>query len=118
MLTDWSLNYEQFINRLSKRMEEISKEDSAEDNVAYLMNFISQLIMFQNIDNGITEALNKENELYGEERLINCLNRSDKSLSVEELLAFVRADVKAHVNGADQSDNITMLALKLNWWRF
>ena len=57
MLTDWNLNYEQFINRLSQRMEEINKEDSAEDNVAYLMNFISQLILFQNIDNGIIQRL-------------------------------------------------------------
>ena len=63
---------------------------------------------------GVTEALNPTNELYGEERLINCLNRSDKNLSVEELLAFVRADVNTHVNGADQSDDITMLALKVN----
>ena len=63
---------------------------------------------------GVTEALNPTNELYGEERLINCLNRSDKNLPVEELLAFVRADVNTHVNGADQSDDITMLALKFN----
>ena len=60
---------------------------------------------------GVTEALNPNNELYGEERLINCLNRSDRNLSVEELLAFVRADVNTHVNGADQSDDITMLTL-------
>ena len=63
---------------------------------------------------GVTEALNPNNELYGEERLINCLNRSDKNLSVEELLEFVRADVNAHVNGADQSDDITMLTLHLS----
>ena len=70
-------------------------------------------IIFMYTD-GVTEALNPTNELYGEERLINCLNRSDKNLSVEELLAFVRADVNNHVNGADQSDDITMVALKIN----
>ena len=63
---------------------------------------------------GVTEALNSNNELYGEQRLLECLNRSDKSLSVEELLAFVRADVNSHVDGADQSDDITMLTLKIN----
>ena len=63
---------------------------------------------------GVTEALNPNNELYGEERLINCLNRSDRNLSVEELLAFVRADVNTHVDGAAQSDDITMLTLKIN----
>ena len=63
---------------------------------------------------GVTEALNKEDEQYGEKRLLDCLNKSDRKLSVEELLAFVRADVNVHVNGADQSDDITMLTLKLN----
>ena len=63
---------------------------------------------------GVTEALNTSEELYGDDRLLKCLNCSDKSLSVEELLKFVRADVNAHVNGADQSDDITMLTLKIN----
>ena len=62
---------------------------------------------------GVTEALNKENELYGEKRLQDCLNRADKNISVNDLLKFVRADVKKHVNGADQSDDMTMLALRL-----
>ena len=70
-------------------------------------------IIFMYTD-GVTEALNPNNELYGEERLINCLNRSDKNLSIEELLAFFCADVNNNVNGADQSDDITMLALKIN----
>ena len=69
-------------------------------------------IIFMYTD-GVTEALNKTNELYGEKRLIDCLNRSDKSLSVEELLKYVRSNVNNHVNGADQSDDITMLALKI-----
>ena len=58
---------------------------------------------------GLTEALNPANELYDEEHLVNCLNRSDKNLSVEELLAFVRADVNTHVNGAARSDDITIM---------
>jgi len=63
---------------------------------------------------GVTEALNPTNELYGEKRLIDCLNRSDKNISVTELLKFVREDVSKHVNGADQSDDITMIAVKFN----
>ena len=62
----------------------------------------------------VTEALNKADELYGEQRLIERLNRSDRNLSVEELLAFVRADVNTHVDGTEQSDDITMLALTFN----
>ena len=84
------------------------------------IDFVQQSVKLEKGDiifmytDGVTEALNPTNELYGEERLINCLNRSDRSLSVEELLAFVRADVNTHVNGAAQSDDITMLALKVN----
>ena len=84
------------------------------------IDFIQQSIKLEKGDSlflytdGVTEALNSDNELYGEERLINCLNRSDKNLSVEELLAFVRADVNKHVNGAAQSDDITMVTLKIN----
>ncbi|MBQ7705526.1 MAG: SpoIIE family protein phosphatase [Selenomonadaceae bacterium] len=84
------------------------------------INYIQQSIKLEKGDlifmytDGVTEAMNKNEELYGEERLINCLNRSDKNFSVEELLNFVRADVNAHVNGAAQSDDITMLALKIN----
>ena len=59
MLTDWSLNYEQFIIRLSKRMEEINKEDRAEDNVVYLQNFISQLELLQGINEGTLQQILK-----------------------------------------------------------
>ena len=84
------------------------------------IDFIQQSIKLEKGDSlflytdGVTEALNPDNELYGEERLINCLNHSDKSSSVKELLSFVRADVNKHVNGAAQSDDITMVTLKIN----
>lgn len=63
---------------------------------------------------GVTEALNNAEELYGEQRLKDCLNRSDKNLAVKDLLTLVREDVNAHVNDATQSDDITMLAFKIN----
>ena len=59
MLTDWNLNYEQFINRLSQRMEEMNKVDKSEDNEAYLLNFISQLELLQGVNEGtLREILN------------------------------------------------------------
>ena len=61
---------------------------------------------------GVTEALNEEKELYGEERLLACLNEAGaESLSLEELLAAVRSSLTEHVKDAEQSDDITMLAL-------
>ena len=84
------------------------------------LDFVQQKIKLEKGDaiflytDGVTEALNKKNDQYGEKNLRDCLNRSEKNLSVEELLHFVRADVDKHVDGAEQSDDITMLILKFN----
>ncbi|MBR3458320.1 MAG: SpoIIE family protein phosphatase, partial [Selenomonadaceae bacterium] len=61
---------------------------------------------------GVTEALNEANELYGEERLLSCLNRAaSKDLRLEDLIAFVHESLADYVQTAEQSDDITMLAL-------
>ena len=59
---------------------------------------------------GVTEAMNVQGELYGNDRLASCLN----SLSVtdpEEVLAAVADNVQKYENGAQQADDITMLGL-------
>ena len=63
MLTDWNLNYEQFINRLSSRIEEITKEYNKEDYIAYLQNFISQLELLQGINEGTLQKILKTAKL-------------------------------------------------------
>lgn len=61
---------------------------------------------------GVTEALNEGEELYGEERLETCLNQSHAGqISLKELLEAVRHSLDQHVGSAEQSDDITMLAL-------
>ena len=80
--------------------------------------FIEQRITLRSGDllylytDGVTEALNVAEELYGEERLLTCLNASTCAVSPEALLASVRADLLRHVGKAAQSDDITMLALR------
>ena len=60
---------------------------------------------------GVTEATDtKENE-YGEERLSMLLSHSSK-LTCQEIVDKVKADVKAFAGEAEQSDDITLLALK------
>lgn len=62
---------------------------------------------------GVTEANNKDKELYGEERLRTFLNtRNDTDM--ETLCGDVKADVDGFVGEADQFDDITMLALRYN----
>ena len=61
---------------------------------------------------GVTEAENVEKKLYSNERLEEFLNGTDKNLTLEELLAQVRQSIKNHAGEAQQSDDITMLALR------
>jgi sigma-B regulation protein RsbU (phosphoserine phosphatase) len=57
---------------------------------------------------GVTEATNSNNELFGEERVIEALNRNPGA-SPEELLANVKEDIDRFVAEAPQFDDITML---------
>ena len=60
---------------------------------------------------GVTEALNTQEEEYGEERL-EALLRSASQKDCQEMIDTVKADVKAFEGDAEQSDDITLLALK------
>jgi len=59
---------------------------------------------------GITEATNAENVLYGEERLCNVVNLN-KNATPQVLCSAVKADVDEFVGEAPQFDDITMLCL-------
>jgi len=61
---------------------------------------------------GVTEALNPSQALYGEQRLEETLNDSDKKpMGVMELLPFIKESIDKFANGAEQADDVTMLAL-------
>ncbi len=60
---------------------------------------------------GVTEAMNLQASLYGEERLLACLNRT-QSTEPKCQIASIERDVKHFVAGAGQADDITMLAVK------
>lgn len=62
---------------------------------------------------GVTEANNITYELFGEDRLLESINEK-KSLNVKQLCNKVKNDVDRFVGNALQSDDITMLAVKLN----
>ena len=62
---------------------------------------------------GVTEAVNPQLELYGEDRLLATLKGLLGVRGAEALLDGVIGSVQAFANGADQADDITMLAFKL-----
>jgi len=66
------------------------------------------LVMFTD---GVTEALNNSKEEFGEERLEDTI--ADVAMhNCQEINDAIKADVATFVDGAEQSDDITVLALK------
>ena len=62
---------------------------------------------------GVTEATNENVELFGEERMIEALNKH-KDCDPADLLPAVKAEIDAFVGNASQFDDITMLAFRYN----
>lgn len=61
---------------------------------------------------GVTEALDPNEELFGEDRLHDALNSDEgRELSVYKLLPYLRAELIEYAHGAEQADDITMLGL-------
>ncbi len=62
---------------------------------------------------GVTEAMNPGKELFSEERLKQCLSKL-RGKKVKDIIDGVRTEIKDFAQGASQSDDITMLALRFN----
>lgn len=60
---------------------------------------------------GVPEATDRANRLYGTERLLAALNRTDNA-SPKELLEAVTKDVDRFVGAAEQFDDLTMLCVR------
>ena len=59
---------------------------------------------------GVPEATNADNKLYGEDRLLDFMNRNSKT-DATALLPALKADIDKFVGDAPQFDDITMLML-------
>ena len=60
---------------------------------------------------GVPEAANTKNELFGTDRMLDALIKAVYA-SVEELLRNVRRAVSEYAAGAEQFDDLTMLAVE------
>jgi len=60
---------------------------------------------------GVAEATDAQNELYGTDRLLEALNR-DPDAEPEEILDHVSDSIREFVGDAEQFDDITMLCMK------
>jgi serine phosphatase RsbU (regulator of sigma subunit) len=62
---------------------------------------------------GVPEATNADNKLYGEDRLLDFMNQNS-TVEAKALLPALKANIDEFVGDAPQFDDITMLALKYN----
>lgn len=60
---------------------------------------------------GVAEATNGENELFGTERMLDALNR-EPDAQPEQILTNVMHDINSFVDGAEQFDDITMMCFR------
>ena len=63
---------------------------------------------------GVTEAMNAGDELYGRQRLFSILKSSMDATDAMPLVNAVRDDVRAFVLDTERSDDLTILALRWN----
>jgi len=60
---------------------------------------------------GVTEAANNEKELFGDPRLLETVNRC-LNLPLGEFTASIKREIDKFAGGAEQADDITMLAMR------
>ncbi len=60
---------------------------------------------------GISEALNKQREEFGEQRMVNILNSNHKA-AAEDIISAIQQDVQKHLGDENRHDDMTMLVLK------
>ena len=62
---------------------------------------------------GLNEAENKENEQFGDERLLKIL-RSTRFTSAQQTIESLSTEVEAHRQGAEPNDDLTMMCLQIS----
>ena len=77
----------------------------------YELNFEPGDKLFLYTD-GVTEATNANNELFGTDRMLDALNAADNA-APKDILFSVREDINGFVKEAPQFDDITMLCFEL-----
>lgn len=63
---------------------------------------------------GVTEAYNEQDNMFGEERLLDTLNNIKDIDNIETILKQLKTDVKQFTQNAVQSDDITALGFRYN----
>lgn len=63
------------------------------------------------ITDGVSEAMDPEGHLYGHGRLVALLDALPAGMTAAAIVEAIHTDVKIHANGAEPSDDITLMVL-------
>lgn len=102
-----------------QRFHYLDVEDNCVLGLMGDIEFVQQEIQLERGDviylytDGVTEAMNEDLEQYNEQRLEECLNAADKKCDLRKLLAAVKKSLLEHTGDAEQSDDMTMMAVRL-----
>lgn len=75
----------------------------------FTMEHGSRLFLYTD---GVTEAADIDDNLFGTDRMLDALNQTDGSASPEETLRSVRSAISGFVGDAEQFDDLTMMCIK------
>lgn len=80
----------------------------------FIINMDSGDRMFLYTD-GVTEALNRDEVMYGEARLEEKLNNQEvlKRETAEDIVSYIKEDINIFADGAEQADDITIMMLNI-----
>ena len=62
---------------------------------------------------GVNEAENNEKEQFSDERLVSLL-KANADIAPKEIVEITFAEVERHADGANQSDDITVMCIKIS----
>jgi sigma-B regulation protein RsbU (phosphoserine phosphatase) len=106
-----------YLVRSDGRMERLEKGGMILGIMSTLIPYEEETVYFNSGDSlvlftdGVSEAMNKSAEEYGERRLENVLQNT-RGRSAQEILDAIHQDVKEHTSDFPQSDDITLLVLR------
>jgi sigma-B regulation protein RsbU (phosphoserine phosphatase) len=74
------------------------------------INIGDQILLYTD---GVTEAFNSDGEVFSDDRLLQLVNNHQTDGSMQ-LVRKIQQEIKLFVKNADQSDDITILAVTYN----
>ena len=90
------------MNKASERIYKKGEIHLSSNDVLYLYT------------DGVTEAQNSDDEFYSKERLEETLKLANvNEISVKDSVDYIRQSIDKFIDGAERSDDITILAAKI-----